>query len=87
VITPIDGFRKNLESQLPDLEAECAAKVASLEQQLHEQREALAYVRGLAAQAGVQLKKKIETGASVVAEDARASSETAATGAPALQVA
>ncbi len=48
--TPIDGFRKNLDAQLPELVAECEGRVAAAEANLTEQRDALAYVRSLAAQ-------------------------------------
>jgi hypothetical protein len=56
VPTPIDGFRKNLEATLPELEKDCVEKIATLDAQLDAQRVALAYVRGLMAHAGVKSK-------------------------------
>lgn len=86
--TPIDGFRRHIGNQLPELIAECEAKVAAAEQLLNEQLEALAYVRAIAAQhLAMSPAPKIETGAEVVASDTRASSEPDTIRAPALHVA
>lgn len=53
--TPVDGFRKTLGQTLRDLHKDCVQKVGSLEGQLTEQREALAFVERVAAAAGEQL--------------------------------
>lgn len=53
--TPIDGFKRNLEEMLPELAKECRGKVATLNDQLAEQREALGYIERVAAAAGVDV--------------------------------
>ena len=53
--TPIDGFKRNLEQTLPELAKECRVKVATLNEQLAEQTEALRYIERVAAAAGIDV--------------------------------